>query len=322
MYPPKLHVVTCVFNPRRFVRRYELYWQFKKMCDDNPNVVLHTVELALGERPFVVTEVGNPNHLQLRSRDEWFIKENLINLGLRTLSPDVKYIAWIDADVQFLNPKWAIETIEMLQHHPVVQPFSQIMNLNPNCEPYQVWNSFGYSHQSGKPYQPIGKGYYAYFHPGFAWAATREFLDHMGGLMDRILLGSADQNMAASFINRAEVSIAGGVSEAFRKYIFDWQERAQQYLQYRGDTLGYVPGVIGHFYHGSQRLRRYKERWSILRDHKFDPYKDLFADINGMLHLTDRSYGLRNEVQKYFQQRDEDCSYFDESESTMFAGKK
>jgi hypothetical protein len=44
------------------------------------NVEVYIVEVALNERPFVVTEPDNPKHLQIRTHSVIWHKENMINL--------------------------------------------------------------------------------------------------------------------------------------------------------------------------------------------------------------------------------------------------
>ena len=110
-----LHVVTCISNPVRYASRWRLYRRFAETMR-TAGVHLVTVELAYGERPFEVTEVGNPDHVQVRlpSSDELWHKENLLNLGISRLPRDWRYVAWIDADIEFHNPDWAKETVEQL----------------------------------------------------------------------------------------------------------------------------------------------------------------------------------------------------------------
>ena len=62
----QLHVVTCLTNPVRYQSRYRLYRDFAKHIEDR-GVPLYTVECAFGDRPFEITDAGNPRHLQLRS---------------------------------------------------------------------------------------------------------------------------------------------------------------------------------------------------------------------------------------------------------------
>lgn len=311
-----LYVVTPIFNPRRYERRYELYRQFEKHVADS-GAILHTVEIALRERPFQVTEKGHPRHLQLVTNDEWFLKENLINLGFRSLPPEAEYVAWVDADVHFMSTDWASETVHMLQHHPVVQMFSQVMNLNPKNDAFQRWYGFAYSFVNGRAYSPIGKDYYTYWHPGFAWAYRRDVLDQLGGLLDRIPLGSADSHMAAALIGKAKDTVHGLTTNTFKTYIYNWEDNAQRHLKHTGESIGYVDGMIGHYWHGRMKDRQYKERWDIMVEHEFNPYTDLRPDMNGLLHLTDRRYGFRMDLQRYLANRNEDCIYFDRTESNI-----
>jgi len=42
-------------------------------------------------------------------------KENMINLGVQKLLPPTwKAFAWIDADIEFDSPSWAIDTLKVL----------------------------------------------------------------------------------------------------------------------------------------------------------------------------------------------------------------
>ena len=97
-----LHVIIVVSNPCLYKRRYDLLRQFVSRMDHEPNVLLYIVELAYGQQPFACTTDGEPRHLQLRAETPIWHKENLINLGVRTLLPsDYRAFAWIDADVEF-----------------------------------------------------------------------------------------------------------------------------------------------------------------------------------------------------------------------------
>jgi hypothetical protein len=50
----RFYVITPISNPRRFARRYELYFVFKEMCQA-AGVNLITIEQAFGDRQFMVT---------------------------------------------------------------------------------------------------------------------------------------------------------------------------------------------------------------------------------------------------------------------------
>lgn len=311
-----LYIVTPIFNPRQYERRYELYWQFAEHVSHQPNTHLVTVELALGDRAFEVTQPDSPDHIQLRTNDEWFIKENLLNIGFRSLPANAKYMAWIDADIQFANPDWADATMHALQHHPVVQMFSQAINLSPKYHPFQHWHSFAHSLRSGRKWTPCGTDY-DHWHPGFAWAYTREAMTEFGGLIDRAILGAADHHMAAALIGEAARTINSDSNPEYGRFILNWEKQVRQFMRHNGHTVGCVDGAISHFWHGRMKNRRYKERVQILIDHQYDPYRDLVPDLHGILHLTHRSEGLRADLQTYLAGRDEDCIFYDENENTL-----
>jgi len=95
--PDKLHVIAVVSNPVRYASRYALYKKFKEHMELQPLVVLHTCEVAFGRRPFEIPDA----ELKLRTYDEIWHKENMINLMMQRLPAGWKYVAWIDADVEF-----------------------------------------------------------------------------------------------------------------------------------------------------------------------------------------------------------------------------
>lgn len=313
MIDSKLYVVTSIFNPRRYKRRYELYHQFAEHIATQPKAVLITVETALRERPFVVTAPNTHNNIQLRVHDEWFIKENLLNIGLRYVPPEAKYVCWVDADLLFIRTDWVDETLHMLQHYPVVQMFSRVLNLDPKHQPFQIWNSFAWSYLQGYPYDNCSKQY-RFWHPGFAWAYRKEVLDKFGGLMDRVPLGSGDFHMAEGLIGKPGYGVHGKVSPHFKQYVVNWCHGA--YRAVKGD-IGYVDGTIMHYWHGRMKDRKYKERWEILVEHQFNPYTDLVRDTQGVLHISEHKHAFGIDTKHYFANRNEDCIYFDPNEDTM-----
>jgi hypothetical protein len=71
--------------------------------------------------------------------------------------------------------------------------------------------------------------------------------------------------------------------------------------------LGYVPGVIRHFYHGKKKNRYYHERTDILAKYQYSPIKDITYDDNGLIITTTNfSNEFKNEIMNYFIERKED----------------
>ena len=305
MRTDQLHVVTCISNPVRYQSRWRLYERFAERMA-RTGVRLLTVELAYGERPFVVTRAGCRDHVQLRSRSELWSKENLLNIGFSHLPADWKYAAWIDADVEFANADWASETVERLQLFDVLQLFSQAVDLDPE---HQVLScvkpksGFMYAWWNGLP---ASKHYDdGNWHPGYAWAIRREAYVASGGLMDFCVLGSADRHMAMSLVGKAGLSVSRKVSPAYKRRVLAWQDRAERYIQ---RNVNFVPGLLTHWWHGKKKDRRYIERWSILSRHDFDPDLDLKRDWSqhGLLELTARCPALRDDIRRYLRARNED----------------
>ena len=77
--------------------------------------------------------------------------------------------------------------------------------------------------------------------------------------------------------------------------------------------VGYVPGVIRHYYHGSKKNRQYGERWKILIKYGYVPsmikYKDGIIVPGSLSYnsaVTPFPQGLADEIFGYFLERNED----------------
>ena len=316
--PDVLDVVAVVSNPARYRARYDLFRAFEAHVRE-AGARLTVVEMAFADRPFEITRADDPRHVQVRSAHEFWAKENLINLGFARLPRDSRYVAWIDADLTFARHDWVQETLQQLQHYPIVQMFAEAHDLDPDGMLLNSFRSFGYSHVHGIP-RKKGSGYYggvplntsvnpriAYWHhPGFAWAARRETIDTLGGLFDVAVVGEADYIMAKSIVGEGLDVLYPGVSPGYRKAVIDWQAQA---LKLRGN-LGYVPGTVLHHWHGRKAGRKYWDRCKILTDTRFDPAVDLKRDWQGIYQLVDhdepRSTLLRDAIRSYFRGRNED----------------
>lgn len=300
--PRKLHVVTCISNPIMYGTRYKLYKKFAQQVED-AGAILYTVEMAFGDRPFVLTSYDNPRHVQVRSFFELWHKENMLNLGIQALPDDWDRVAWIDADVAFTNPDWVEQTIEQLEHYMFVQMFSHATDLSPRHEPMKTHKGFVYCYQQNPDDFLAKKSKYAHGHPGFAWAARREALDAVGGLIDWGILGAGDRHMACSLIGQVKSSFPDEVHRGYRQLALDWQARATKRIK---KDIGYVAGTINHYYHGPKSARGYMSRWQILIKEQFNPLDDIFRDTRGLWQLEEHKAGLRDKVRRYFRSRFED----------------
>lgn len=290
-----LHVVTAIFNPCRYKSRIKLYNDFRKYVEHS-GAQLTCVELAYGNREHIIDDA-----IHLRTKSELWHKERLLNLAINRLPSDWKYVAWVDADVIFARPDWVDETIQLLQHYPVIQMFSQAVDLTPNYEILKTHQGLIWAYQDGR--MNVKGRYDDHFHPGFAWAARRDALDDLGGLFDTAILGSADRHMALSLIERVRDSYPKGISNGYFESLELWQQRASKYIK---KDVGYMPGALIHYWHGRKADRRYADRWKILVKHKFDPEFDLKPDTQGIWQFTERCPALAQDIRKYFTARNED----------------
>lgn len=150
----RLHIIVTHTNPERFRRRPQLLREFCDRVAHVEGVVLYVVECAFGTRPFEYTREGVPGHIQLRTDSEVWHKENLFNVALRCLSPSYQYVAIMDGDVSFQSPTWASDTIEELQHHPVVQMWSDAIDMGPVGEVLSHYKSFAWCYVNDMPRAP------------------------------------------------------------------------------------------------------------------------------------------------------------------------
>jgi len=300
-----LHVIAVLSNPCQFKRRFQLAREFIARQEATPGVVLYVVELAYNDDPFQITNSECARHLQLRTRERpiW-VKETLVNAGIKyLLPPDCKAFAWIDADIEFENRNWVNEALVLLNGEcDVIQLFSHALDLDAKEDPMNIFSSFAYQCNKGRRYSPRAQPLNQ-FHPGFAWAMRRDFLDKIGGqLYDLSILGAGDINMAWSFIGRGLETLDAQQTEGYKQSLRQFESRCSPPCK-----LGHVSGVIRHYFHGSKVNRRYGDRWKLLNDARFDPYVHLCRDEFGLVCASEKCpKKLLDDIALYFVTRNED----------------
>lgn len=300
-----LHVIAVVSNPLRFESRYRLYQNFAKRVRD-AGAILHTVEMAYGHRPHEITVADEPHHYQYRSHEELWHKENLINLGIRRALvryPDAEYFAWVDADVQFTRSDWVEETVHQLQHYKIVQMWTHATDLGPNHQPIAHHTGYIYAWTNWDCKKPAYGPGGLINHPGYAWAARRDALDAIGGLIDYAILGSGDTHMAGAFTGVVEKTFHKGMSRDYKDALWHYQRLCEKHIRQK---VGYVETSLVHEWHGKKKDRGYADRWRVLSDNGYSPYKDVIRRSDGLLALTSEKRGLRDGMMRYFRTRNED----------------
>lgn len=307
MRAEQLHVVTVISNPMLWRTRIDLFRKFAQhMLDSKVNLTV--VECAYGDRGYQLAGGSGYQHVPVRANTMVWNKESLGNIGIARLPEHARYIGFFDADIEFRRPSWAEDTVEALQLYPVVQPWSDCYDLGPNDEHLESHRSFARIWHDGKPIMQgpnAGPGAYQFAHPGYAWAFRREALDGVGGFPETAALGAADHHMAMALIGRVKESIPGNLHPAYAAPLVRWEQRALHHFR---RNIGFVHGTIEHGWHGSKGLRKYVDRWQILKKHDFNPDNDLTRNLQGLIELAGNKPELHRDIDAYFRQRNEDSN--------------
>jgi hypothetical protein len=295
-----LHVVCVISNPAMFASRYILAKQFLYRLQFESNIRVYVVELSYGKQQYYITEANDPRHLQLRGEHVLWHKENMVNIGVKKLLPKHwKAMAWIDMDVEFENNTWALDTLKILNgHRDIVQLYSHCIDMDKDESAMNVFSSFGFQYEKKQKYCINAKNFW---HPGYAWAISRKAYERIGGLYEYGILGSGDYIMALSIINNGLKGVTPLSTDDYKNTILEFQRKMKTL------RLGYVPGVIRHFYHGKKSDRKYVERWRILSDNDYSPNLHITRNCDGLLTPSVKCPAdVLVKIKEYFYQRNED----------------
>jgi hypothetical protein len=298
-----LHVICVISNPCNYERRNILAKEFICRMQEEPNIILYVCEMIYEELndDFKITDPSNCNHLQLKTLVPLWHKENMINITIKNLLPPTwKAVAWIDADIEFESPTWALDTLKLLNGtFNAVQLFSHCADLDKFEEPMNIFQGFGYLYANKKDMNKAGINYP---HPGYGWAYTRDLYDKMGSIYDLSILGSGDANMVFCLIANGMKSMHTNVTDGYKESLINFEKSIAN-----NAVIGYIPGVIKHYFHGSKQNRRYVERWGTIINNNYDPYKHVAYDLRGILVPTSLfPKQLMIDILNYFKERNED----------------
>jgi hypothetical protein len=286
-----LYIVELIYSQVDNIKKNKcLKYCLNCCCCGNKNIPINK---------YVITDSSNKNHLQLKSDTPIWHKENMINLGVQLLPSNWKAMAWIDADIEFDNNNWALDTLKILNGtKDIVQLFSHCVDMDKDELTMNIFSSFGFNFCKNKNYNTKG---FDYWHSGYAWAITRKAYEKIGGLYDKGILGSGDKIIALAIINKVQSFFNSNYHPDYNQSMVDYQVKAKSL------RLGYVPGIIRHYYHGTKKNRQYTERWQILIKHQYSPNLHLKYDSDGI--LVPRLIcppKLKEDIMTYFKERKED----------------
>ncbi len=322
----RLTVIVVHYNPQKFNKRAQLVNEClsrlsktkTRLAKDSTfdlNIVAAELIYHDDSSAKVQSEINPLKNVEIvctvvPSGQVMWSKEQLINLVLRDLPEDEKYVAWIDSDVAFTDDSWVSKAISKLSLYPLAfgQLWSTCDMLGPdgNVQEGMTVKSFAQQKDEGKSYISCSnRQVNDYWHPGFAWCATMEALKRTNFLIDKTL-GSADRHMAMSFLARAAETVPDNIHRNYKNQILEWERSVLE----NDIALILIPNHIVHHWHGSLKHRAYMGRWNLLAKHRFDPSKHLRWNEEKRLYYWHAScpQELQDDIIDYFQNRQEDSS--------------
>lgn len=283
----RLAAVTCHFNPCGYRRLRENFFRFREALRGCP---LFTMEVSFDGQFHL------PADWQVRATEKnvMWQKESLINEMVKRLPDRFDQVAWIDADLLFLNPDWAAETSGILREVPVAQLYENWLHTSAN------WNVAQRSEPS--LLRKRREGLQGHGQPGGAWSARRELIE-AHGVFPWNIVGGGDTNFSDALFGQFNGPITQISSSGLNQLFRAWGQRF--YLDV-GGRVGCTSGDIVHLFHGTIQNRRYIERAAILREAQFDPREDVRIGPDGLLEWASHKPELHRRLRDYFLARRED----------------
>ena len=297
--------VTAYFNPAGFRSKRRNYDLFRERIDA-AGIPLVTVECALGDLPFELPP--GPGVRRVRGGDILWQKERLLNVAIASLPDACRKVAWLDADILFENPDWAVATAACLDDFPVAQPFDRAIRLPRGAidDDGRGTNYQGFAAvYASQPQRLLAGDFAAHGHTGFGWAARREVLAERG-LYDACIAGSGDHMMAHAFCGdwtSGCVDRIIGSANRHRSAFADWCRAVYPRVRAK---VGAVPGAVLHLWHGEVGDRRYVDRNRELAGFAFDPAADVRIGAGGCWEWSSDKPNLHRWAAEYFGRRRED----------------
>ncbi len=304
----KLAILACHFNPSGYTRPVANVHTFLSGLEAHGwhRDSFMAVCTFPGQDPPRLPVLDADHVFHFQSRSILWQKEALLNAAVHRLPPEYDKVAILDADV-LLPPGWYGATVEALDKHPIIQPWSRVSNIHedgtkaPGCRA-----SVGRGVSIGETTRLME---WSSYHPGYAWAMRRDFWTTGPGLYQNGIVGLSDGLLALACACPAVFTHPQlePVSHAMRDDVARWMGGVHQW-QGTG-ALGCIRKDIQALTHGSRQNRRYFERLALLAD--FEPQEDLLArDTPGPLEWSPAARrgkeDMVREIAIYFDGRKED----------------
>lgn len=296
-------VLTCYFNwigyksPQKNLKNFIAYMEEQQ-------VPLYGVELSLTD-DFNTKNLKNWKQIKVTSDSICFQKEACINLLVNDVPSQFTKIAWIDADLKFVNKNWYSETSKKLEKYKLVQMFSEYLVSDRDGKVIKKDKSLMSLGGPNREKLNVTEGRRLGGPPGGAWAARREMWQH-GGLYPYGIVGGGDCLFICTVFEMHDINFVKTVAGLFGKNEnckkFDnWKKTLIPYIN---KSVSYIDGGIIHDWHGEPNNRAHSTRHELYNDINIDENVEINSD--GVICLKNTADDVKARILAYFNSRKED----------------
>lgn len=272
-------ILTTYFNYNKDNKKRELLNKFIQFISDTANIKdLYLCEISAVEQSELV-DINIPNHYLVNNSDQLWHKETAINFLLKKLPHEYTNVVVFDADIELSDRDWLSKTEKALESNIMVQPFEYIKYVGPSDSIIDNFYPGIVKHMS--KHSAIDYG-----NPGVCIAYSRNYLDAVGGLFDKCILGGGDSiNIIPFFLNSfIKLSIFDRVCVDVRCELLTYLDRCTSFIRNNNAKTTYIENCIAiHGFHGPIRNRQYDERYSLLMNSRFDDL--VYTDSKGFYKI-------------------------------------
>jgi hypothetical protein len=327
-HTPEFWAVCTYFNAKQDRQRRANFEHFLAYLD-LPLLVMELGEEGQASLP----DTENCRVIPVPGRAGIWQKERLLNLALDKLPAAVTHVAWLDADVVLEDREWPARARELLDSGAsLVQLFSVARQVDADevlenisrselfelpCKEFSqsfaraqarglidddeafaalidTWDGHRHDHVPEERSRP---------QTGFAWAAKRETLARWR-FYEHFVVGGGDRAFCFAAAHRPEVVLRERqLTPAHRAHYLAWARRLAEDGESR---IACLDSELRHLWHGSVESRRYRDRFSILLDHDFDPRQDVVSETGAALRWRYPEGPLARRAAAYFRARAND----------------
>jgi len=116
-YIQDICIITTYFNPNNYITKKANFDRFISPLIQSGLTFL-IIECSFTEDQYELNDYQNV--IKVKASSAIWQKERLLNIALPFIPMHCTKIVWIDSDILFLNPNWAVETSILLDCYPVV----------------------------------------------------------------------------------------------------------------------------------------------------------------------------------------------------------